>query len=108
MKLAMAGRLCLIFDGFDEMSGVADIESRINHFRALWRFFYPSAKILITGRPNFFLDDKELITALGIASSTGSGWPQDPLRKTSVAECYKKQESQGPRGPQVAGLSHEP
>jgi len=66
MKLLIAGRLFLIFEGFDEMDLAGDSESRINHFRVLWKFAYPQAKLLITGRPNFFLDDAELKAALGI------------------------------------------
>jgi len=73
LKLVAAGRVLLIFEGFDEMSEVGDAESRFNHFRALWKFCYPSAKILITGRPNLFLDDDELKAALGISAPTGAG-----------------------------------
>ena len=73
MKLLVAGRLLLIFEGFDEMADVGDAEARRNHFRALWRYCYPKAKILITGRPNLFLDDHELKTSLGIEKSTATG-----------------------------------
>lgn len=65
-QLLMAGRLLLIFEGFDEVDLSGDSESRLNHFRTLWKLAYPQAKILITGRPNFFLDDTELKAALGI------------------------------------------
>lgn len=73
MKLLIKGRIFMIFEGFDEMSGVADNEARLNHFRSLWRFAYPNAKLLFTGRPNFFLDDTELKAALGMSSGTASG-----------------------------------
>lgn len=66
MKLLVAGRLFVIFEGFDEMAQVTDFEARLNHFRALWKFCYPKAKLIITGRPNFFLDDRELKAALGV------------------------------------------
>ncbi|MCP4696911.1 MAG: NACHT domain-containing protein [Gammaproteobacteria bacterium] len=66
MQLLIAGRILLIFEGFDEIDLTGDTESRLNHFRTLWRFTYPQAKILITGRPNFFLDDSERKRALGI------------------------------------------
>lgn len=68
MKLHIAGRLVLIFEGFDEMALVGDSDMRLKHFRTLWEFAYPKAKILITGRPNFFLDDNELKAALGISN----------------------------------------
>jgi len=67
MRLLIAGRLVLIFEGFDEMALIGDSEMRLKHFRTLWQFAYPKAKILITGRPNFFLDEEELKAALGIS-----------------------------------------
>lgn len=73
MKLLQAGRLLLIFEGFDEMAEVSDADARFNHFRSLWRFCYPQAKILITGRPNFFLDDRELKALLGVDGSKATG-----------------------------------
>ncbi len=66
MRLHVAGRLVLIFEGFDEMALIGNAELRLKHFKSLWNFCYPNAKIIITGRPNFFLDDKEMKTALGI------------------------------------------
>ena len=73
MKLQQSGRLLLIFEGFDEMAEVYDAEARLSHFETLWQFCYPKAKILITGRPNFFLDDQELKALLGIDRSTATG-----------------------------------
>lgn len=67
MLLLRAGRLVLIFDGFDEMALVGDAQMRLKHFKTLWQFCYPQAKILLTGRPNFFLDDEEMKAALGIS-----------------------------------------
>ena len=49
--LLIAGRLLLIFEGFDEMDLTGDTDARLEHFRTLWKFTYPSSKILITGRP---------------------------------------------------------
>ena len=43
---------------------------RIKHFKTLWEFCYPHSKILITGRPNFFFDEQEMIASLGIVEST--------------------------------------
>ncbi|NQS97865.1 MAG: hypothetical protein HQ591_05380 [candidate division Zixibacteria bacterium] len=71
-KLLTAGRLLIIFEGFDEMSNSGTMEKRIEHCRTLWRFCYAKAKILISGRPNFFLDDNEMKRALGIAESTSN------------------------------------
>ncbi|EMI20685.1 WD repeat-containing protein [Rhodopirellula maiorica SM1] len=67
MQLHAAGRLLIIFEGFDEMSLIGDAEMRLDHFKTLWQFCSPKAKILITGRPNFFFDEEELIASLGIS-----------------------------------------
>ena len=66
MKLLVAGRLLLIFDGFDEMAFIGQGDARVEHFRTIWQLAYPKAKILITGRPNFFLDEGEMRAALGL------------------------------------------
>jgi hypothetical protein len=63
MKLLIAGRLILIFEGFDEMANVATPEARIAHFRSLWRFAYRNSKIVFTGRRNLFFEDQELKVA---------------------------------------------
>jgi len=60
MKLLISGRLILILEGFDEMSNVSNTESRLAHFRALWRLAYPKNKMIFTGRKNLFFEDREL------------------------------------------------
>jgi hypothetical protein len=65
LALHASGRLLLIFEGFDEMDFVGDAEVRLAHFRSLWKFAgYDKAKILVTGRPNFFFDTNERRRAL--------------------------------------------
>jgi len=66
LQLIIAGRVLLIFEGFDEIDLTGDSEGRVKHFRTLWQLNYQGAKLLITGRPNFFLDDAERKRALGI------------------------------------------
>jgi hypothetical protein len=73
LALHRAGRLLLIFDAFDEMAHVMDRTARFEHFDALWEFASGGAKLLFTGRPNFFLDDEELKEVLGIAKNTAIG-----------------------------------
>lgn len=83
MRMHISGRLLLVFEGFDEMALVGDADMRLSHFKTLWEFGYPRAKILITGRPNFFLDEEEKVRSLGIAESS-SGRPYcEALRLTS-------------------------
>lgn len=67
LRLHEAGRLLLIFEGFDEMAQLSDYESRRSYFKAIWTFSaYPKAKILITGRPNLFESPREMEAALGL------------------------------------------
>lgn len=83
LHLHVAGRLLLIFDGFDEMALVGDTEMRLKHFNTLWQFCLPAAKILITGRPNFFFDEAEMIAALGISAATPGKPYCEAIRLTS-------------------------
>jgi hypothetical protein len=73
MKLLIAGRVLLILEGFDEMALLGDAAARMEHFTTLWKFCYPQAKVLFTGRPNYFLDDTELKRALDISSGSTLG-----------------------------------
>ena len=66
-QLHLAGRLLIIFEGFDEMTLIGDSDMRLNHFKTLWEFCVPGSKILITGRPNFFFDEEEMVASLGIS-----------------------------------------
>jgi hypothetical protein len=71
LTLHDAGRLLLIFDAFDEMDLVGEPALRFDHFRTLWAYSSdPGAKIMITGRPNFFLDELEREAALNIRSAS--------------------------------------
>ncbi|MDD1606411.1 MAG: hypothetical protein LUP96_06930 [Methylococcaceae bacterium] len=70
MKLLVAGRLLLIFEGFDEVDLSGDADARIEHFKIMWGLCYPKAKIMVTGRPNYFLDNAELKAALGIQDAS--------------------------------------
>jgi hypothetical protein len=76
MQLVIGGRVLLIFEGFDEMAHASLYEDRIEHFKVLWQFSFEQAKILFTGRSNFFLDDAEMRNALGIAPDELAGLPR--------------------------------
>ena len=58
-NLIKSGDALIIFEGFDELKNSGKAFDRHQHFNALWRFAYPRTKIIFTGRPNFFLDDRE-------------------------------------------------
>lgn len=65
------GRLLLIFDGFDEMDLVGNDDIRMRHFKSLWTLASPKSKLLITGRPNYFLRKDEMDKALGFQTESG-------------------------------------
>jgi hypothetical protein len=88
LQLIVAGRILLIFEGFDEMAYASVYEERIEHFRVLWQFAYERSKILFTGRPNFFLDDAEMRSALGIGSRE-LGEPSDTVNYGPHCECIR-------------------
>lgn len=70
LLLHMAGKLLLIFEGFDEIDISGDTEGRVKHFASLWRLNYENAKILITGRQNFFIGTEEEHRSLGSKEET--------------------------------------
>lgn len=70
MLLNANGRLLLIFDGFDEMDLVGNDDIRKLHFKSLWSLVTPKSKVLITGRPNYFLSSEEMKAALGLQPVT--------------------------------------
>lgn len=59
LKLYYAGKLLLIFEGFDEIEMVGDRKIRMEHFKSIWECCTSNSKIIITGRPNYFANDKE-------------------------------------------------
>lgn len=63
-------RLLLIFDGFDEMDLIGNDDIRKRHFKNLWSLVMPESKVLITGRPNYFLNQEEMKSALGFEMGT--------------------------------------
>ena len=87
LALHRAGRTVMIFDAFDEMANVADRADRFDHFCALWKFACEGAKIIFTGRPNFFLDNEELKNALGISERVAAGPYCSAVRIQPFAEA---------------------
>jgi len=69
MRMLEAGRAMVILEGFDEMDLVGNLATRFDHFRSLWQFASRRTKVMITGRPNYFLDGRELEYALNAGGS---------------------------------------
>lgn len=69
------GKAVVIFDAFDEMDLIGDKNIVKEHFDALWRFAIGlGAKVIITGRPNLFLDEPEMAYALRLAGKPTSAF----------------------------------
>lgn len=71
--LMEAGRLTLIFDGFDEMAEAGTADQRVAHFNSLWKLYFSGAKILFAGRDHFLRDEVERKAALGEENSHIAG-----------------------------------
>ena len=70
LELHRAGKLLIILDGFDEMDLAGDTELLFDHFNQLWALArVPHSRIIITGRPNLFIDDQERRQALGLVEA---------------------------------------
>lgn len=71
MKMFVEGKLLLILEGFDEIDLVGDENIRQQHFNRLWEFAsYKQSKIMITGRPNLFLNKYEREEKLHLKKDT--------------------------------------
>jgi hypothetical protein len=58
-NLIKAGEAIVILEGFDELRNAGRAYDRHEHFNALWKMAFPGTKLVFTGRPNFFIDEKE-------------------------------------------------
>jgi hypothetical protein len=63
------GHAVVIFDAFDEMDLVGERTLRLQNFMRIWEFAErPAPRLIITGRPNLFLDTEEMRLALKLTS----------------------------------------
>ena len=60
LELMSMGKVVLFLDGFDEMAMKVDQDVREKNFEALQELAVPNTKIILTGRPGYFLTDQEL------------------------------------------------
>lgn len=90
-NLIRAGEAVVIFEGFDELRNAGREYDRHEHFNALWRMAFPGTKLIFTGRPNFFLDEKEKNRTLRSDENNGAAgnvftevWELDRLTDPEV------------------------
>ena len=60
LRLAARGKLLVILDGFDEMAKQVDANVRRHNFREISRLLVGNNKVILTGRPNYFLTQAEI------------------------------------------------
>jgi tetratricopeptide (TPR) repeat protein len=60
LKLAARGKLLIVLDGFDEMAKQVDVNARRHNFREIARLLVGNNKVILSGRPNYFLTQAEI------------------------------------------------
>jgi hypothetical protein len=75
------GKLLIMFDGFDETQLASDYNTRYEHFKVLMNFCDSTSKIIISGRPNYFINDKELAKLLVTNGRYGIGCEELYIKK---------------------------
>jgi hypothetical protein len=95
-NLIKSGDAIVIFEGFDELRNAGRAYDRHEHFNALWRMAFPGTKLVFTGRPNFFLDEKEknrtLRSDIFVAAAGGAFtqvWEMDRLTTLEVNKAVR-------------------
>lgn len=81
-NLVQSGDAIMIFEGFDELRNAGRAYDRHYHFEALWRFAYLGTRLVFTGRPNFFIDERESNHTLRSAG-------QAPVSGLAYTEHYR-------------------
>lgn len=86
-KLLHAGKLLIILEGFDEMDLIGDSYTRSQHFKRLLEFMrFAKSKVIITGRPNLFLDTKEMENFLHLNKNTNQLFYSEPIHLNLLNE----------------------
>jgi tetratricopeptide (TPR) repeat protein len=60
LGLAARGKLLIILDGFDEMAKQVDVNVRRHNFKEISKLAVGRNKIILSGRPNYFLTQAEI------------------------------------------------
>ncbi len=93
LLLIEGGGAIAIFEGFDELRNAGQEYYRNRHFAALWKFAFKRSKIIFTGRPNFFLDDREANQSLrGAKKHQLAGAPYSIVYQICPLDLYRIEE----------------
>jgi tetratricopeptide (TPR) repeat protein len=85
LKLAARGKLLIILDGFDEMAKQVDVNIRRHNFREIAQLLVGDNKVILSGRPNYFLTKAEIDEVFS----------QDSRSKDLYREAIRKATSTG-------------
>jgi hypothetical protein len=95
-NLIRSGDAVVILEGFDELRNAGRAYDRHEHFNALWGMAFPGTKLIFTGRPNFFLDERERNRTLRsdvLDGASGSAftqvWEMERLTLDEVGSALK-------------------
>ncbi|KZB61544.1 hypothetical protein AUP42_06180 [Thalassospira lucentensis] len=95
-NLIKSGGAIVIFEGFDELKNSGRAYDRHEHFNALWKFAFPQTKIIFTGRPNFFLNQKEVnrtlrrnVARAAAGAAFSEVWCLKKMTQSQVAEACR-------------------
>lgn len=80
LKIAERGKLLIILDGFDEMAKQVDVNVRRHNFSQIARLLIGNSKVILSGRPNYFLSLNEINEILGQGAQDGNPY-NDALNK---------------------------
>ncbi|HBH47636.1 MAG TPA: hypothetical protein DDX98_03300 [Bacteroidales bacterium] len=95
-RLMQDGRLLIILEGFDELDMIGDANRRFEHFKKLWEFArYKKSKVMITGRPNLFLDTTEMMEYLNAENDSSDLFYSEaihlrPFREDQIIHGLRK------------------
>ncbi|WP_437972044.1 pentapeptide repeat-containing protein [Sorangium sp. So ce260] len=83
-----AGRIALLFDGFDELALRVSYERAADHFDTLLEAATDNAKVVITSRSQHFLSDRQIKTALG-ERALSKGFRLARLERFNQAQIHR-------------------
>jgi hypothetical protein len=67
-KLVQKGKILFLIDSFDEMGYIGTHEQQYEQFKQIWQLATTNNKIILSGRPSYFIDKLSRNTSLNIPS----------------------------------------
>jgi predicted NACHT family NTPase len=90
LKMSLNGQFILILDGFDEMRRAMDLDDFVYTFEQMQPLFLGKAKVIILGRPDSFLSNKEEEKILSSLFDIGTDW-SNKIDRVEIAFFTKRE-----------------